>query len=527
MHVFEDLQPYICTAADCPDILTTFASRKEWSNHEFSKHRCKTSYRCHSCSEDFASRNDCLDHYASVHAVTDMRHTLAMLAAATTTVADPIAKQKCPLCGEAGWASQRKFVTHVGRHMEDVALSSLPREIDSDDSLTESGSEYVPLPTQSKTEAVMEYSRFESQDLIAQHERMTFQGLARLNQGEEIGRDDARPDVTDPDSSEFQAVEKGICPFPGCGKVSMDLKAHMLIHQLERPFKCLFQTCEYHLKGFVRGYDLNRHLLTHFKGTMVCGYCGGGFNLVVVFKRHLISVHAVEPTPPNSRKSTSTVAKPKTLSEYGPGATGQCTNCSQIFADAQDFYQHLDACTMAVIKRYLSRGNDATHPTVSNDREVQDAFDKHLLGTDQSPHSELEEDVDDDDEEEEKEEEKLYEADDEDKKGAVSPARKGRRWRKSYPASWGFDSEKLPMKKRVLCAYDGERRLYYSDHKPQNDEFGSRGSSSAFAGQTSVTDLDILTLQRAEAFQHASHEDQSIAQLETQDEIDLNKLMSY
>lgn len=43
----------------------------------------------------------------------------------------------------------------------------------------------------------------------------------------------------------------------------------MLTHQNKRPEKCPIQTCEYHVKGFARKYDKNRHTRTHYKGTMV------------------------------------------------------------------------------------------------------------------------------------------------------------------------------------------------------------------------------------------------------------------
>jgi hypothetical protein len=91
----------------------------------------------------------------------------------------------------------------------------------------------------------------------------------------------------------------------------------MLTHQNERPEKCPITTCEYHVKGFARKYDKNRHTLTHYKGTMVCGFCPGSgsaaeksFNRADVFKRHLTTVHGVEQNPPNSRKKSPGGRKP-------------------------------------------------------------------------------------------------------------------------------------------------------------------------------------------------------------------------
>jgi len=41
-------------------------------------------------------------------------------------------QQECPLCRTTGWTSRRAFVTHVGKHLETIALASLPREAESD-----------------------------------------------------------------------------------------------------------------------------------------------------------------------------------------------------------------------------------------------------------------------------------------------------------------------------------------------------------------------------------------------------------
>ncbi|AEO65422.1 uncharacterized protein THITE_2112395 [Thermothielavioides terrestris NRRL 8126] len=141
------------------------------------------------------------------------------------------------------------------------------------------------------------------------------------------------------------------CPHPDCGRVFKDLQAHMLTHMEERPEKCPIETCEYHVKGFARKYDKNRHALTHYKGTMVCPFCPGAgtpyekaFNRADVFKRHLTAVHNVEQTPPNSRKLILTA---------GPGRAGglgaKCSICQSQFATAQEFYEHLDDCVLNVI----------------------------------------------------------------------------------------------------------------------------------------------------------------------------------
>ena len=181
---------------------------------------------------------------------------------------------------------------------------------------------------------------------------------------------------------------KGLCPIATCGRHVKDLKAHMLTHQNERPEKCPIPTCEYHTKGFARKYDKNRHTLTHYKGTMVCGFCPGSgsaaeksFNRADVFKRHLTSVHGVEQTPPNARrKSPSTLGTKK---GYGRDVSGMCSTCGVTFASAQDFYEHLDDCVLRVVQQAdpSEAINEKILTSIADDQQVQETMEKHMLPT--------------------------------------------------------------------------------------------------------------------------------------------------
>jgi len=62
----------------------------------------------------------------------------------------------------------------------------------------------------------------------------------------------------------------------------------------------------------------------------------------------------------------------------------------------------------------------------------------------------------------------------------------------------------MKMKKRVLCVYDGTRRLL-KDDMMLDQEFEVRMKLPD--GRNYVTDLDIQTLKRAEAF-HGATEDE-------------------
>ena len=49
-HVYQDLEPYTCTFADCEHGIESFQSRRQWANHEFSKHRKMPKWTCYLCN---------------------------------------------------------------------------------------------------------------------------------------------------------------------------------------------------------------------------------------------------------------------------------------------------------------------------------------------------------------------------------------------------------------------------------------------------------------------------------------------
>lgn len=206
-----------------------------------------------------------------------------------------------------------------------------------------------------------------------------------------------------------EAREKGQCPIPECGRIFKDLKAHMLTHQNERPEKCPIQTCEYHIKGFARKYDKNRHTLTHYKGTMVCGFCPGSgsaaeksFNRADVFKRHLTSVHGVEQAPPNSRRKSPS-GRQIYSSTAESSTAGTCSTCNVTFANAQAFYEHLDDCVLRVVQQIdPSEAINEKHLSAMNeDKKVQETLDRHGLSSEADYTQPQDDDEDEEDEEEE------------------------------------------------------------------------------------------------------------------------------
>lgn len=92
-------------------------------------------------------------------------------------------------------------------------------------------------------------------------------------------------------------------------------------------------------------------------------------------------------------------------------------------------------------------------------------------------------------------------------KGGVAITGSGRKKRKNYPVSWGCSTDKMKMKKRVLCVYDGPRRLW-KDDMMLDQEFEVRMPLAD--GKSYVTDLDIQTLKRSEALHNATPEERGV-----------------
>jgi hypothetical protein len=120
---------------------------------------------------------------------------------------------------------------------------------------------------------------------------------------------------------------------------------------------------------------------------MVCGFCPGSgstseksFNRADVFKRHLTSVHGVEQTPPNSRKRSPPAGK-RSYSAAQSTTAGTCSTCGVTFANAQEFYEHLDDCVLRVVQQTdPSEAINQKHlGSVSEDKRVKETMERHGL----------------------------------------------------------------------------------------------------------------------------------------------------
>ncbi|KAF8539591.1 hypothetical protein BDD12DRAFT_648487, partial [Trichophaea hybrida] len=303
-----------------------------------------------------------------------------------------------------------------------------------------------------------------------------------------------------------------------CNRCFRDLRAHQLTHQLERPEKCPIATCEYSKKGFARKYDCQRHTLTHYKGTMVCGFCPGSgsameksFNRADVFKRHLMAVHNVEQTAPNGRQKKTAKGKGIHAGDFtNDYLSGKCSTCDITFATAQQFYEHLDDCVLSKVveKEPAASANERNLAQVKLE-DIDDAY------------SGSREDEEDEEDEELGDVEEMEDDEDKDETYTGTPSRKTktggrvpstrsksktlkrsgssnikrRRKKKNFPVSWGAQPEQMVTKRRCLTVYDGPN-LLCKDEMMMSAEWEVR----AQLGDAMLSDLDFWVVRRADAF---------------------------
>lgn len=121
-HVFNDLQPYNCLEPGCSRAENGFVRRKDWFSHMVQEHW--RTWTCPlECVERFTTSSTFSEHMSQIHgspitspeAISGSREDLAQ------------AKGKCPLCWEHEIVNSHQYRSHVGHHLEQLALFVLPR----------------------------------------------------------------------------------------------------------------------------------------------------------------------------------------------------------------------------------------------------------------------------------------------------------------------------------------------------------------------------------------------------------------
>lgn len=114
-------------------MLVTFASKKAWWQHEYRHHRLHNEIKCSICLATFKDETRFSRHLERDHGVPPPHSMTLVPPLFVKEIESKSTKDdKCPLCQRAGWPNEGRYVAHVSRHLEQIALSVLPSEADSD-----------------------------------------------------------------------------------------------------------------------------------------------------------------------------------------------------------------------------------------------------------------------------------------------------------------------------------------------------------------------------------------------------------
>jgi hypothetical protein len=319
-HFFADLQPYICTFSTCKDELKTFPTRELWEDHEFGQHRVNRYWSCSKCQHKAKTPEDWRKHLELTHGV-PLSDDQYLIAVPSAEVRDSVSieLENCPLCLEIPGKSRREFATHVGKHMEVIALAALPREEESSD--TESIASNTSSLTSDSGEEAKLLGGLTDSNRPAEPVQVDENGkVFSVASGEPIALEEDNLDplrftrslseqAEDDESflrsfarrkrDGFELAPKR-CREPGCDEEfrrPCDLIKHEETHY--RPWKCPVETCKYHEYGWRTEKGMDRHhneIHSSAPAPYECLYrpCPYRSKRERIFKQHMEKAHGWE-----------------------------------------------------------------------------------------------------------------------------------------------------------------------------------------------------------------------------------------
>jgi hypothetical protein len=116
------MKPYICTSHLCSAAEQLFETFGEWKSHETAFHWRE--WQCKDCSESFTEKDEFLTHVGKSHKI---NLQLSNEASAVAALCErPTHDRFCPLCSEKDFENVDSLLKHIGRHLRQLAISSLP-----------------------------------------------------------------------------------------------------------------------------------------------------------------------------------------------------------------------------------------------------------------------------------------------------------------------------------------------------------------------------------------------------------------
>jgi hypothetical protein len=143
-HVFADLKTYVCLEEHCSSRM--FESSHAWLRHQLSHHLKE--WRCRACNVDLTlnSLQDLREHYYTQHSLMHEDDDFLQLAKASEVLPKTVSVDRCKFCKWSEFlpkgvdrVSTSRFRKHVGSHLEQIALATVPEKYRSVDEIEEHG----------------------------------------------------------------------------------------------------------------------------------------------------------------------------------------------------------------------------------------------------------------------------------------------------------------------------------------------------------------------------------------------------
>jgi hypothetical protein len=134
-HVFRDLRPYVCLSPSCTTPEQQYLRRSDWMEHMKRDHW--RIWQCpFGCLDTFHSAREFEQHVSGAHPSREPSRNLDTLQRLSSQPDYPArAKGQCPLCLDFQIMSDKQYGSHVGAHLEQLALFALPStDADGDES---------------------------------------------------------------------------------------------------------------------------------------------------------------------------------------------------------------------------------------------------------------------------------------------------------------------------------------------------------------------------------------------------------
>ncbi|KAI9801735.1 MAG: hypothetical protein M1825_003107 [Sarcosagium campestre] len=133
-HVIRDLKPYLCTFEECKESTATFQSRREYFKHEMHVHGKTKVWRCKfGCDIAFNDAGLMKSHLETIHGIAKDQNTGELLELCQDWDVQMLSGTSCLLCNDPIEEGGLSYARHMGRHLIQIALSSIPRHLDLDD----------------------------------------------------------------------------------------------------------------------------------------------------------------------------------------------------------------------------------------------------------------------------------------------------------------------------------------------------------------------------------------------------------